>query len=233
MRCTRCDGLAVPQAVGIAPDGKVVFGYCLQCLADTDCRLVEVPARGPWDLKLSFSSTELPRQSSGQGITPAAPIDQSQWIVGVVAFLMITWGLLVLVAGLSITPRPGSASSPFGNGTTSLLGIGGAFTALLGLGLLILVSRRDAFPGTFLLTLLSWLSFLTALGILSYGIIDYQPRRNVPLVLGSAVAILISVVSRLIERSHRRASGNMAVSLPLKLNSPSGKSNADGPKRLL
>ncbi len=46
MRCTRCDGLAVPQAVGIAPDGRVVFGWCLQCLADSDCRLVEVPATG-------------------------------------------------------------------------------------------------------------------------------------------------------------------------------------------
>ena len=27
MRCTRCDGLAVPQAVGLAPDGQVVARF--------------------------------------------------------------------------------------------------------------------------------------------------------------------------------------------------------------
>src|SRR3954463_14496362 len=87
MRCTRCDGLAVPQAVGIAPNGKVVFGYCPQCLADTNCRLVEGPARGLSDLRLPFSATDATPTEPPQGTPPPAPTDQSRWILGVVAFL--------------------------------------------------------------------------------------------------------------------------------------------------
>lgn len=62
MRCTRCDGLAVPQAVGISEDGRVVFGWCLECLADTHCDLVEIPAKGIDDLKLTFTTD--PRKSA-------------------------------------------------------------------------------------------------------------------------------------------------------------------------
>src|SRR4051812_17883958 len=60
MRCTRCDGLVVPQAVGIDPEGKVVFGWCLQCLADHRCKLVETSPLGPWNLAPPAGSGHAP-----------------------------------------------------------------------------------------------------------------------------------------------------------------------------
>src|SRR5271166_3504297 len=192
MRCTRCDGLAVPQAVGIAPDGRVVFGWCLQCLADKQCRLVEVTATGPWDLRLSFPINEPARPPLPGDNNPAAVVDQSQWIVAIVAFLMISWGLILLAAGLFSGSRPAPATSPLGNGTAQLLGIGGAVTAVLGLALMVVASRRNWFPGSFLLALLSWLSLLAALGILATGLLDFQPDRNLQVVAGAGVALTIS-----------------------------------------
>ena len=113
---------------------------------------------------------------------------------------MISWGLILVAAGLFSGSRPLSGSGPPGHLTSPLLEIGGAATALLGLGLMVLASRRDWLPGTFVLVLLSWLSFVSGLAILAYAIVDYQPSRNVPILLGAGMAILISIVARLLER---------------------------------
>ena len=104
-------------------------------------------------------------------------------------------------------------------------------TALLGLGLMVLASRRDWLPGTFVLVLLSWLSFVSGLAILAYAIFDYQPRRNVPILMGAGMAILISVVARLLERSQRRKSRIMFLSSSWK-PAPPAWAPAGGMKRL-
>lgn len=233
MRCTRCDGIAVPQAVGIAPDGKVVFGYCRSCLEDTDCRLVEVPARGPYDLRLRFSSVEKPRSWVSAAWGSASSADGTQGLVGIVAFLLVSWGLAVLTVGLVLTSQPSPGASPFGNGTPSLLGVGGGFTALLGLTFLVLAASRQSIPGPRLLMLLTWLPFGFAVIMLLFAIVDYQPRRNVPLVLGVSVALLISIVSGLLDRSRRR--NERAVSpWPFVKKAPTpGRTSADGPGRVL
>jgi len=231
MRCTRCDGLAVPQAVGIAPDGRVVFGWCLQCLADKQCRLVEVTAAGPWDLKLSFPISKPARPTLLSNNNPAAGVDQSQWIVAIVAFLMISWGLILLAAGLFSGSRPAPATSPLGNGSSQLLGVGGAATAVLGLALMVLASHRNWFPGTFLLALLSWLSLLATLGILVNGVLDFQPDRTVQVVLGAGVALTISVTTRLLERSVKRKLKPAPAAKPWKPASSAGKSSAGETRR--
>jgi hypothetical protein len=231
MRCTRCDGLAVPQAVGIAPDGRVVFGWCLQCLADKQCRLVEVAAAGPWDLRLSFSTTQTDRLPLSGGGSSAAGVDQSQWILAIVAFLMISWGLILLAAGLFSGSRAMSPTSPLGNGTSQLLGIGGAVTAVLGLALMILASSRNWLPGTFLLALLSWLSLLAGVGILVYGIFDFEPGRNVQVVLGAGVALAISLTTRLLERSAKRKLEPPPLPKPWKHSASAGKSSAGETRR--
>ena len=232
MRCTRCDGLAVPQAVGIAPNGRVVFGWCLQCLADKQCRLVEVPAAGPWDLRLSFSISEPTRQPLLSGNNSAAAVDRSLWIVAIVAFLMISWGLILLVAGLFSGSRPGSTTSPLGNGSSQLLGIGGAATAVLGLALMVLASRRNWLPGTFLLTLLSWLSLLAGLAILIYGIFYLGPGRNGRVVLGAGVALAISLMTRLLGRSVKLKLNPTPLLKPCKPATSAGKSSAGRTRRL-
>lgn len=204
MRCTRCDGLVVPQAVGIHPDGRVVFGWCLACLVRAECRLVEIAESGPTGLKLDFQTGKSPSLPTPQISTSRPVIDQSQWLIALVSFLMISWGLILLAAGLFSGSRPLSGPGAPGHLTSPMLGIGGAMTALLGLGLMIMAAQRDWLPGTFVLVVLSWLSFASGLGMLAYGAFDYQPGRNVPLLLGAGMAVLISIVTRLLERSQRK-----------------------------
>jgi hypothetical protein len=232
MRCTRCDGLAVPQAVGIAPDGTVVFGWCRQCLADTDCALVEVAAGGPADLRLSFTSGRSSRQPPRAGVVAANDIDESHWIISIVSFLMVACGLILLTAGVFTAAQPRADSSSLGNGSPALLGVGGGVMALLGLALLLVASFRDWLPGTFMLVVLSWLSFLIGLGILAQGIFDYQPRRNIPIVLGSGVALVISAAALMLARSQKRKVKSGPLSAPWKVTPKSGWSNAGGTSRL-
>ena len=140
---------------------------------------------------------------------------------------MISWGLILLAAGLFSGSRSRARASPLGNGSSQLLGIGGAATAVLGLALMILASRRNWFPGTFLLALLSWLSLLAAVGILANGLLDFQPDRSVQVVLAAGMALAISVITRLLERSVRRKLKPAAPAWkPWKLASSAGKSQA-------
>jgi hypothetical protein len=138
MRCTRCDDLAVPQAVGIAPDGRVVFGWCLQCLADQNCRLVEIAPGGPFDLS---PSSRKPQETAPRVVhAPARRIDKSRLIVAVLAFLLMCWGLTLIAAGL-LSRSYLAGGSPVGDGTVMRFGVCGAVTALLGLALTIYTAR--------------------------------------------------------------------------------------------
>jgi len=96
---------------------------------------------------------------------------------------------------------------------------------------MVLASRRNWFPGTFLLALLSWLSLLACLGILANGLFDYQPDRNVQVVLGAGMALAISVMTRLLERSVKRKLKPAPASKPWKPASSAGKSSAGGTRR--
>jgi hypothetical protein len=218
--------------VGIAPDGTVVFGWCRQCLADTDCDLVEVAAAGLADLHLSFTPGRSTRQPQRAGVAASGGIDESQWIISIVAFLMVASGLILLTAGVFTGAQPPADSSSLGNGSPALLGVGGGVLALLGLALLLVSSFRDWLPGSFMLVLLSWLSFLIGLGILAQGIFDYQPRRNIPIVLGSGVALVISATALMLARSLKRKVRSGPLSAPLKVAPKSGWSNAGGTSRL-
>jgi hypothetical protein len=232
MRCTRCDGLAVPQAVGIDPKGAVVFGWCVPCLASKNCQLVEIDASGPWDLKLSFVVGQREMPVVSEASSSAQVIDQSSWIVALVAFLMVSWGLILIAAGLFGETWSSSSRRPPGSGTSPLLGIGGGATALLGLGLMVFVSRRSGSSGTLLLLPLGWLSFLASVGMLGYAILDYQPRRNLPVLLGAGLALAISAVSRLLERSRRSSLRASSLAPPPNAPAAPGWAKASGAKRM-
>jgi hypothetical protein len=172
-------------------------------LADKECRLVEVNVSALSDLRVTFPTTETIRRPSPEGGSPAR-VDESQWIVAVVAFLMISWGLILLAAGLFSGSRGDAVVSPLGNGSPQLLGVGGAATAMLGLVLLVLAWRRDWLPSTFLLALLSWLSLLAGLGFLLSLFFDFEPGRNIQVALATGIALIISLLTRLLERSAKR-----------------------------
>ena len=144
---------------------------------------------------------------------------------------MISWGLILLAAGLFSAPPAGSPTSPLGNGTPQLLGVGGAITAMLGLALMVLAVRRNWLPGTFLLALLSWLSLLAGAGILAYGVFDLQPGRNLQVVMVRGVALVISLMTRLLERSAKRKLKPVPLPKPWKHSSSTSKSSAGEPRR--
>lgn len=199
MRCTRCDGLAVPQAVGIAPDGRVVFGWCLQCLADSDCRLVEVPATGMIHLRHALPGSG--QVGKVRTANLAASADQSCWVVAVIAFLLMSWGLILLAAGLFSAAAATPAASPLGNGTPAMLKIGGVATTLMGLVLTVVLWRAKWPSGSLLLGLVRWFSLLAGLGILIYGFIDFQPGRRLAVLSSSGLALGIALLTRWLARS--------------------------------
>lgn len=237
MRCTRCDGLAVPQAVGIDPQGKVIFGWCLQCLADRGCTLVETsPIGGPSSISpvgRSHASDAPKVNLPGGAGARALEFEQAGWVVGIVASLMMSWGLILVAAGLCGAPTPDPDGSPLGNGTPALLTGGGAATALAGLGLMVLASRRGWSPGTFLPGLVSWLSFLLGLGILAHAIVVHHPRRQVGLVVGVALCQGISVLMRVIQRAEGRKSSPRGHAAASMLGAGDGKPRAADWRSLL
>jgi hypothetical protein len=235
MRCTRCDGLVVPQAVGIDPEGKVVFGWCVHCLADRGCKLVETSPPGPWNFApppVTLGPSEA-RERRPLTFSVVSELDQTQWIVAIVAFLMMSWGLMLVAAGSWSAKRSSLETSPLGNGTPALLLAGGALTALLGVIVLILASRRNWYPGTFLLAFLSWLSFLLTLGILLQGIVDYQPRRNVVLVFAAGLSLGVAVLTRMVHRSQSRKLSSPKRPAVRKPTASAGKSRAADWRRLV
>jgi hypothetical protein len=199
----------VPQAVGIAPDGLVVFGWCLACLADRDCRLVEVSATGLHDLDLNAPETAAePDVADIRTLSVRLAPDQSRWLVALVGFLLVAWGLAVFVTGLLGKADAGSgagtapprAESLLGNGNPSLLRVGGGVSTLVGLSLLIVGAR----PGRALLAkgfvTLRWGAFVAAMGVLGSGVLRYNPHRNLLLLIVAASLLMIAWLARWFER---------------------------------
>lgn len=230
MRCTRCDGLAVPQAVGVDPRGNVVFGWCLQCLADRGCTLVEDAPGDPWRFSSQAVVGGAARLTPGErrrlALSSALAIDQTQWVVAVVAFLMMTWGLLLLTAGLWYAPRFASGANPLGNGTPAFLVWGGSAKALLGVSLMVLASRRNWYPGAFLLSLLSWLALVLGLGMLARGVLADHPGRKTSLGFGIALCLGISVLTRAVRLAQRRKSAPAGAPAILRAGPDPGRSRA-------
>lgn len=208
MRCTRCDGLAVPQAVGIAADGRVIFGWCRACLADSRCELVEVSAKGIRDLSLNFSPDRSDAEASKQQTrSSAAGVDQSIWIVGVVGFLMIAWGMTVTIAGLVVDPETRSRAGPLGNGSAPLLRVGGLATILLGLMFLTLAANRDRIFRRRVVRIVRWGGLIVSLIISSYAILSGGMARN-PLPIGWAfcLPLILSAIAFIVDERERHAS---------------------------
>lgn len=211
MRCTRCDGLAVPQAVGIAGDGRVVFGWCVECLVDTRCDLVEIPAKGLDDLKLTF--TTVPQKSARdrtESRSDTTVIDQSIWLVGLVGFLMLVWGATVVCAGFLINPRPETVPSPVGNGSAPLLRVGGAATILLGLMFLTMAANRDREFRRRLIRGVRWGGLVVSLAISCFALLSGAIFRN-PLPVGWAICLplILSSIAMVIDEYDKRAMRNV------------------------
>jgi hypothetical protein len=203
--------LAVPQAVGIAEDGRVVFGWCTACLADTHCDLVEISARGIDDLKLTF--TTVPQKSARDrrgSRTGANAVDPSIRLVGLVGFFMLAWGATVIIAGLLLNPRPGTAPSPVGNGSAPLLRVGGAATILLGLMFLTLAANRDGEFRRRLIRGVRWGGLFLCLAISCFAILSGAIFHNpLPVCWAILLPLILSSIAWVLDERANRAMRNV------------------------
>lgn len=176
MRCARCDGLAVPQSVGQLPDGRVAFGWCLNCMEEEECTHVTVARGGP----------ALQRWLAHR---PSTAAERRAHALAIVALMIGVWAVTLLALGTLRADRPSRVpGSPSGKGASNILLAGGAALGVTSLTLgAIAMTRADWFW-----RVLEWALFACAMLVLVLGVVHYDPRRAPWLVVLAAFAIVLS-----------------------------------------
>jgi 4-amino-4-deoxy-L-arabinose transferase-like glycosyltransferase len=176
VRCTRCDRIVVPQAVGLTPAGLVVFGWCLTCLAEQGCTLVESPGDGPFAPRGSRKRRARWRRWRG----PRARSRRLALVL--IAAVMAIWSALLMVVGAVLLASP-APPRPFP--APALLAGGGMMAATsLALWLASLDLGRRTLA---LLKVVQVAAAVVSFGVLALGIARHDPQHN-PLVVGVAAA---------------------------------------------
>jgi len=177
MRCARCDRLAIPQAVGRMPNGQVVFGWCLDCMEAAGCVRIK-RARGA-------------RAFRRRRRRPLTMEERRATGLALVALFLGLWGLVLAVVGIWKTLRPVRGHwNAYGNGTPSVLLVGGAALGIAGLTLAAVALAH----ARWFWRVLEWLLFACAVGILVLGIVRYDPRRAPWLAGLAGFAVALSVL---------------------------------------
>ncbi len=127
MRCTRCDRIAVPQALGVTPDDQLVFGWCVPCLKEVGCTEIVVAGKA--------QVVKAPLQAKrGAEFRDAASYTSAERRRGIalVGRLLSCWALILVFAGAWLSGRPRrSTENSLGNGSPVLMFVGGLGSMLL------------------------------------------------------------------------------------------------------
>jgi len=203
MRCTRCDRVAVPQAVGRSRDGSLVFGWCRACLAEGGCSLVE----SDW---APFGNAR--RKHRRRDPRPLRPGADRRRLVYFIVGGMAAWTLTLMVLGLVSLGAPaqgrvGPLSRGFGQGLIAA----GLLMGATGLAIWAVTLDRRLAPRS-----LQAASALVAFAILAYGIVRHSPRRDPWIVGMAAVALVVSWAAR---RAGRAAGTGAGTSRPSSITS--------------
>jgi len=208
MRCARCDQIIFLQALGRLPDGRLVFGWCEECLGEMRCARVDPSTFGilsPRALGVKVRKRRLDRvQSVWRGLALA-------WLGA--AGLLGAWGVILAYVGgwklSSPLPSGNRPIDPFGSSSAVSL-IGSAILAALSLvGWMLVLGRGH--NRRFLLRCLEVCATLTAFATLAWGIIQHVPRRDPLVVAIVAVCVVLAVVSRQVEKRVERGPGYPAL----------------------
>jgi hypothetical protein len=184
MRCTRCDSVAVPQAVGIACGGLVVFGWCMTCLAEEGCELVEVPGSG-------LKAAKRPARRRPAKSPPVDPVARGRRIaLRVVAAVLALWGLFLAVIGLLRFPGWVTANG-WARSMALLWGWSACVMALLSL-VILAISFEPKTARRFALKAMQVGGASLGIGVLVWGVIWHEPRRDTLVVSMAFVAFGIS-----------------------------------------
>ena len=198
MRCSECDGLAVPQAIGRLPDGRLAFGYCLRCLERAGATGMIVSSagsrkrRGRMRQAAERARKEHPAVASRRGVQWRVPVQRRQLLLGV-SGMMLAWGLSLGSIAV-LLPLQGNAGRGI-PGLRAILLVASGLAGLVGLSLLLVALE----PGRRTIRALFGIQVvasLTALGVLVGGIVAHDPRRDVLIIAIVTAALATAALAR-------------------------------------
>jgi hypothetical protein len=225
MRCTQCDKLVIPQAVGLTEEGRVVFGWCLDCLEEAGCREIEPAPRSRLRpgfhrlvlrdrgvlSRLRAGARRRARRLALERVEPERPASSSPWeqrrqVVIAVAGSLGLWGLVLVASGIFLHWRQQvRAISLLGNGTPALLIGGGGAAAVVGVALWVFSLELKVFGSRHIWKVVQAVGLVVALGVLAEGMLNPLPKRDRAIAAITILALAVSVMARMIEvRSRRR-----------------------------
>jgi len=210
VRCTRCDRIAIPQAVGRTPDDRLVFGWCPDCLADAGCRIeFDLPMAGPLAHPRPATAPRRPLRRRWRRLRDAgrrlrrdlAAADRRRLLLAVVGAGLTIWSLALAVAGGIMLARAGLGPRA---GMAAPLLAGAGLSALLALLTWTLAGPRRG-------GLVVWLrvgqvaAATVTFGALAWAIWTRDPRRYPVLILAALAGLGASGAARWTERRLRRS----------------------------
>jgi hypothetical protein len=200
MRCARCGRWGRRLRPGRGPEGRLVFNWCVNCLAEAHLRAlgllpsVETPAA----LTLAKTLADVP-------IIPGDP-GREERILGLrsLGALLVVWGLLLELVGagswLGFGP-PDDGFGPTRIKRMQLFLVAGAFLAILGAW----VGLSTLDHGTRRRTLARAVE-AAAIGLglcmLAVGVVFHERSRDPWVIGGVVLAVLAARAARIWSRSH-------------------------------
>ncbi len=206
MRCTRCDSPAVPLSLGRLRDGRLVFGWCRECLVANGCESLD---EGPeMELVLNRSQARRRRRTARRARAAArSPEEVRRLILRSIAQVLALWALLLAVAGGFLVPGPSARpTDPVGNGARAFLLVGSGVMLVIALVLGFSARRTVRGRRPTPRRLVPIVSTLMIVVVLVWGIGWHKLSRDPWIVAIVALVLLASVLSRRADSRGRVAS---------------------------
>jgi hypothetical protein len=200
MRCARCGRWGRRLRPGRGPEGRLVFNWCVNCLAEAHLHAlgllpsVETPAA----LTLAKTLADIP-------IIPGEP-GREERILGLrgLGALLVVWGLLLELVGagswLGFGP-PDDGFGPTRIKRMQLFLVAGAFLAILGAWVGLSTLDRWARRRT-LARAVEAAAIGLGLCVLAVGVVFHERSRDPWVVGGVVLAVLAARAARVWSRAH-------------------------------
>ncbi len=194
MRCARCRRRGKVPRAGRGPDGRLVFDWCPDCLAEVQLRalglLPTVETTAP-------KTPPSPDSSTSPDIAPLLPAERIAGLRGL-GVLLVVWGLLLEVVGFGSSfgfGRPDDGFGPTRISRVQIFSAAGAILAIAGAWIGLASLDRGARRLT-LARAVEAVALGLGLSVLVVGIAFHDPRRDPWVVAGVVLAAVASRAAR-------------------------------------